>query len=112
MGLYENSGKTALAFRRMEGYNSVFSGLGNISAEALRAVAEKAGVHLYSEAGIPVYVNNLITGVYWHEPKELTLKLREPGDYVDILSEKTYHTDDGTLVVSTEDSAAVCLRKV
>lgn len=112
MGTYRNSGRTALAFRTMDGYNSVFSGLGNLSCRTLRTIAEKAGVHLYSEEGIPVYVNSLITGIYWHEPKNLTLKLREPGDYVDILSEKTYHTDDGTLVVSTEDSAAICLRKV
>lgn len=111
MGLYENSRKTALAFRRMKDYNNIFSGLGNLSCATLRAIAERAGVHLYSEVGVPVYVNNLITGVYWHEPRKLKLSLKEAGDYRDILSGTQYHTDNGEIIVSTQDSGAVCLRK-
>ncbi|HQA98430.1 MAG TPA: hypothetical protein PLF62_10810 [Clostridia bacterium] len=111
MGRYKNSGKTALAFRKMNGYNSVFSGLANPSYMALRAVAKKAGVHLYSEAGVPVYVNSLITGIYWHEQKNLKIRMREAGNYYDILSGKIYHTNDGNLVLNTVDSGAICLKK-
>lgn len=111
MGRYTVSGKTALAFRRMDGYNSVFSGLGDLSAVTLRAIAERAGVHLYAEAGVPVYVNSLITGVYCHEPRVLTLDMREAGDYRDVLSGRTWHAPDGRLQVSTADSGAVCLVK-
>lgn len=111
LGVYQNSGKAALAVRRMDGYNSVFSGLGNLSGAALREIAKRAGVHLYAEAGVPVYVNNLITGIYWPKTDDLTITLREPGDYRDLLSGKQYHTDDGKIVVNTQHSSAICLIK-
>lgn len=111
LGRYQQSGKSALARKQFSDYTSVFAGLGNLSHTAMRKIARDAGVHLYSEDGVPVYVNKSLWGFYWHEPRKLQVQLREAGVYEDIFTGKRYETADGHLELDTTESASIMLKK-
>ena len=112
LGAYTASGAAALARKAQAGYISVFSGLSNLSARALHEIARAAGVHLYAEAGVPVYVNSALTGVYWHEARDIALNMPEDGEYEDIFTGKRYTAVEHKLLLNTEESAGIMLKKL
>lgn len=95
---YEN-GMPAIAYKKKDGYISVYSGIGNLDGNILRRIAKLAGVHIYSE-NAPVYVNSKVIGVYAVEDTEITVK--QSGVYEDVFTGKRYETKDNKISVKAE----------
>jgi len=57
-------GSDGIVEREMDGWRSVLSPQPNLSAETLRSLAEKAGVHIYSVAGEPVYATDRLIALH------------------------------------------------
>ena len=61
-------GSAAVALRKTRDGWSVFAGVPGLTAEVLRAVARKAGVHLYTDRDCNVYANGPIVAL--HAPRQ------------------------------------------
>lgn len=107
LGEYD-SGKCALAYKKLDDCTSVYSGAGNLGGDVLRGIAELAGVHIYSR-NAPVYVNSCLTGVYALQDTELYMK--EDGIYEDVFTGKKYQTTNGVLTVPADDLHAKLFMK-
>lgn len=105
---YDN-GKSAIAYKELDTYISVYSAVGNLGGEVLRKIAKIAGVHIYSESA-PVYINSCITGVYSVTDVELSLK--EDGIYKDLFTGAEYKTENKKLYVPANKMASKLLVKV
>lgn len=112
LGKYKNSQKVSLAKRAHSDYTVIFSGLGNLSYRILHEIAKQAGVHMYANAGIPVYVNSALCGIYNHELSEINITLKNSGVYKDVFTGKTYETKDGQINLLTDESAARLLVRI
>lgn len=99
---YDN-GKSAIAYKRVNDGVSVYSGVGNLSGDVLRKIADLAGVHIYSE-NAPIYVNSCMTGVY--ALNDTVLNMKEDGIYEDVFTGRRYETKDKKLFVSVEKRAS------
>lgn len=110
IGVYADSGKTAIAEKRIGKRLTVYSAAGNLPGGLLRDIAKKAGVRIYCENdAAPVYVSNLFIGVYANEDAVL---LVEDGLYRDRFTGQILEAKNGKLTVPAGDHAAKLLIKV
>ncbi len=109
LGIYENSEKIALGAKKFCHYTSCYSAVGNLSGSVLRAVAESAGVHIYTSGGEPVYVNSLFLGVYARA--DVTLTVKEDGLYQDVFTSAVYEAADNKLCLPYKETASRLLIK-
>ncbi|HPA18825.1 MAG TPA: hypothetical protein PLU30_13830 [Verrucomicrobiae bacterium] len=67
----------ALTTQPMDGWRSVLSPEPNLSAETLRHLASEAGVHIYCDAGEPLYANGRFVALHSLSGGRRTIKLPE-----------------------------------
>ena len=112
LGRFIGSGECALAAKSGEDYTIYYSSIGNLSRQTLREIAERAGVHMYSDCGVPVYVNSELLGVYNTGSETTAVYPLSDGEYVDIFSCKKYKTEKGRLLLDTGVCPACMLKKL
>ncbi len=64
-----------LTERRMDGWISVFSPTPNLSATTLRQLAARAGVHIYSDSGEPIYASRQLLAAHTADGGERIFRL-------------------------------------
>lgn len=113
LGRYQICLRPALVSKNCGNYTSVFSASGYISAEVLREIAKRAGVHIYSNNNDNVvYVNSEMIGVYHRMKSDAEICLKEDGEYVDLFSKNIYVSKNKKLLLTYEDVTMVkCLIK-
>lgn len=110
LGRYAQSRLTALAEKKFENHTVYFSGIGNLSHNALREIAKRAGVHIYTENGVAVYANSAFIGVYNTKNETTVLNLGIDGEFEEIFSGEKYKTENGKVTFNTGDYPARMLR--
>ena len=111
-GSFKESEKCALGFKRYKDHTVWFSSLAHLSDTVLREIARDAGVHIYAEGGVPVYVNSALAGVYNTKADFTVINLPSGGEYEEIFSGERYSTEDGKITLPTGKSPAQMLRKL
>lgn len=94
------SGETAAAYVEKEDYTSVYSAVSGVPAEMLRALCEKAGVHIYSDdMSDIVETNGSYIAIHCVSGGEKTIALTEQqakGQVYDVLEETYVDIVDGS----------------
>jgi hypothetical protein len=75
----------------------------------LREIAREAGVHIYAENGVAVYVNRGFAGVYNTASEYTEIDLARSGRYKEIFTDRLYSTEDGKITLPTGESPAQML---
>jgi len=87
IGLSEDTGRPVLARREMAGgWCSIYSTVGPVKAGILRALARRAGVHIYVDTDDFFNANRTVCVLHAREGGEKEIKLPCPGDVYDILN--------------------------
>ena len=94
LGSFKESGACALAVKDFGDYKIFYSAIGNLTHSVLREIARDAGVHIYTEGGVPVYVNSGFAGVYNTYDKETVITLPYDGEFSELFSGKKYKTKE------------------
>ena len=81
-----SDGSAAIALRQTPDGLSVFVGTPALSSELLRALADKAGVHLYTRTDCQVYANGPIVALHGAVDGPVEVDLGSAGQVVDALS--------------------------
>lgn len=108
-GRYAVSRKCALARKKFADHTTYFSGVGNLSHEVLRKLARDAGVHIYTENGVAVYLNSAFAGVYDTASEFVELDLGFDGEFEEFFSGKRYRTQNGKVILPTGENPAQML---
>ena len=113
LGRYQNSGKTAIGYKKQGDAVTVFSGLGNLNARALKKILALAGVHTYiSDERAIVYINSNIMGIYHCREEDAVIALQEDAIYTDVFNNnKKYNSKNKTLLVPYQNIRAKLLIK-
>jgi hypothetical protein len=84
-----------------------------MSSSELRFITDRAGCHAYVPSGNTVYGDNRFVGVFTSKTNgiDCDVNMREKGDYVDLVSGKTYENTDKIPLKLDPKSAAFLLRK-
>ena len=82
-----------MAVKEMDGWTSVYAGALCVPHEILANVAERAGVHRYSDPGDIVYANDRFLAIHTRQGGPRTIRLRERRDVTDALSGKLVARD-------------------
>lgn len=109
LGRFAASRMCALARKERPDCTVYFSALGNLNDTVLRQIARTAGVHIYTENGVPVFANSGIAGVYNTRNEFTVLTLPKDGTFTELFSGKTYRTDHKKVVLPTGDCPAQLL---
>jgi len=109
LGTYKESGKGALARKKLDGYTVWFSGLGNLKAGILREIAVLSGVHIYSYGDTATFINSAFLGIYEPSKPSVTLFMKSDGTYVDAFTDTAYTTVDKKIVIPTDKNASCML---
>ena len=110
MGRYSQSRLGALAKKEFSNHTMYFSGIGNLSHNALREIAREAGVHIYTENGVAVYINSGFVGIYNTKNETTTVTLKNDGEYEEIFSGKIYKTENKKIIFNTGECPANMLK--
>jgi hypothetical protein len=86
LGTETRSGQPGLCLMPMEGWTSVYSAAPNVAAAVLRALAKRAGVHVYLDEDAVVYANAAVLSVTVVEPGRRHIVLPRPMEVVDAIS--------------------------
>jgi len=77
-------GRCGLAAKDCGGWTSVYSSAPELPAALLRALAQRAGVHLYAPLGDVVYASRGLLAVSVNEAGRRTIRLPRPADVYDL----------------------------
>lgn len=109
VGRFAISRKCGFAKKKRDGYTVWFSGVGNMSAGALRRVVRDAGVFMYTENDVPVYTNTGVLGIYNTKSEFTPVNVLKDGEFVEIFSGKTYKSENGRVLLPTGECPAQML---
>ena len=86
LGVDPKSGRPGLCVKKMDGWTSVYSSAPGLGAAVLRALAKRAGVHVYVDEDSVVYANKSVLSVTVVEPGVRDIRLKQPATVKDALS--------------------------
>jgi len=89
LGRYAD-GRTALAFKRLDGYTSVYCGSLVVESDLLRRVAEGAGCHIYLRTDDVFYANGDFVTVHADGDGRRTIRFREKCSPYEVYERKSY----------------------
>ncbi len=87
-GRYKNSHEIALARKKLENYNSVYSGAGNLPGSVLKEIARLSGVHIYGTGNDAVFVSERLIGIYPEKDGEFELVLKDAVNLKEMFSQE------------------------
>lgn len=108
LGRYESSKKPALCRKN----NIFFTGIGNLDYKTLQTILRFAGVHIYTTIGEGTYICENFIGVHAPLHKEVTINLKEDGEYEEIFTGIRYISKDHKITLDTSSNCAQMLRKL
>jgi len=106
LGKYKNSSKSALVLKKNADYSIVFSGIGNLSADALRDILKEANVHVYLENNEATFISNKLIGIYCPLHKESTIMLQKDGKYIDLFTNEVFISNNKKININTSVNCA------
>ena len=89
-GIFFDSGLPALGEVEHEGFRSVWIGAKYVQAELLRAVARRAGVHVYSESGDTFLADRDFAVMHGSTAGVKTIRFPGPVDPYEVFEDKSY----------------------
>lgn len=111
LGRYSKSRKGGLARKDFGDYKTVFSGIGNLTGTVLREILREAGVFIYAENDVSIYVNSRLIGVYNSKNEYTEIRVKEDGEYTEIFSGKKVNSQNGIIKLHTGEHPAQMLIK-
>ena len=108
---FEN-GTAGVAGVVMHGYRSIYAATYHIPGALLRTLLQESGIFLYSEWDrVYTYVNAAFVGVYNATDADAVVHMPTDGTYVDLLTDKTFSCEKGTLRLPKRGLWAYMLQK-
>lgn len=109
---YFEDGTTAAAYKDIDGYRDVCVCTCNLPSSLLRDIAKLAGVHVYSDRNnVYVYANSASIGVYNASEDNAEVRLKEDGEYLDLIGGERYLCKQGILSLPKQAMNAYLLIK-
>ncbi|MCL5019137.1 MAG: beta-galactosidase [Patescibacteria group bacterium] len=93
LGALKVNGKPGLITKTVNGIQVYYSAAPLLSAEVLRAIAKKSGVHIYNNRDEVLYVNNSFLTLHTNEASTRTIALPKATDIYDVYEGKTIATN-------------------
>ncbi len=93
LGLDAATNRDALCVKEMNGWMSIYSAAPCVAPSVLRALAKRAGVHVYVNEDIVVYANNSLLSVSVDDPGRRTVRSRRPSTIEDGFTGETLGRD-------------------
>lgn len=111
-GVYFDNGLTALGEVGHDGFRSVWIGAKYVQAELLRAIARRAGVHVYSESGDVLLADRNFVVIHASTSGTKTIRFAEAADPYEVFERKSYGTKTREIVFPLEfgQTKVFCLR--
>ena len=88
LGTYVFGGQPGFAIKEFDNWTSVYIGSPAVQSYVLRAIAKKAGVHLFVDADIIVYANESFIGLHTVKDGNYTINLKGKYDVVEAFDER------------------------
>ena len=111
LGRYSKSRKGGLARKDFGDYKTVFSGIGNLTGTVLREILREAGVFIYAENDVSIYVNSRLIRVYNSKNEYTEIRVKEDGEYTELFSGKKIRSKNGIVKLHTGEHPAQMLMK-
>ena len=109
---YYQDGTVAAAYKRMDGYTSVYVSTCNLPSALLREIARLAGCFIYSEnERVYAYPNSASLGVYNASGTDAIVAVQQDGVYEDLIEHARYESKGGKLVLPQKTINAFLLVK-
>lgn len=96
-GRYKNSQKVALAYKKQDGFNSIYSGAGNLPGAVLKNIARFVGVHVYGEGNDAIFVSEKVIGVYPEKDGDIEIVLKKSVNFEELFSKEQFVTSGNVL---------------
>lgn len=96
---------------RENGGKNILNTQSYLNHSQLRKIVENAGCHRYTPEGNTVYGDNRFLGVFSTKAATIPVKFRRKGNFIDLLSGKTWEDTDELCLQLSEKSAAVLLHR-
>ncbi len=96
-GRYRNSKKAALACKKIDDFNSIYSGAGNIPGNVLKNIARFAGVHIYGTGNDAIFVSEKLIGVYPEKDGEIEIVLNDTQVLEEMFSKEQFNVSGNVL---------------
>ncbi len=93
LGTLFGFGEPGLIRKTVDGIDTYFSTAPKLSASVLRAIAERAGAHIYNFSDDVTYVNRSFIGIHTPRSGERILRFPEPTTLYDVYHEKMIAAD-------------------
>jgi len=109
---YFEDGTPAAAYKDIGGYKEVRVCTCNLPSSLLRDISKLAGVHEYSDRNnVYVYANSASIGVYNASEDDAEVRLKEDGEYLDLIGGERYLCKQGFLSLPKQEINAYLLIK-
>jgi hypothetical protein len=105
-----NAGRTVLAQKNTDGWTSIYSITASLPPDFYRALARRAGVHIYSETNDTLYVNKSYLTINADGAGTRTLRLPTHTDIYDAIDEKLLERNVREFELSLRDKETRILR--
>ncbi len=93
LGFDTATNRAALCVKKLDGWTSAYSAAPCVAPSVLRALAKRAGVHVYVDEDAVVYANNSLLSVTVVDPGRRTIRLRRPSTIEDGFTGEILATD-------------------
>lgn len=113
LGTYVVGSQPGFAIKEFDNWTSVYIGSPAVQSYVLRAIAKKAGVHLFvDDADIIVYANESFVGLHTVTDGNYTINLKDKYDVFEAFDERivSKHTKQFEEYIPKETSRLYCLR--
>lgn len=111
-GRYKNSREIALACKKLDNYNSVYSGAGNIPSSVLKNIARFSGVHIYGTGNDTVFVSEKLIGIYPEKDGEFELVLKDAANLEEMFSKEQVVMSGNVLKIKARKGEAKLYLKI
>ncbi len=88
LGKYISGGQAGFAIKEFDAWTSVYIGSPAAQADVLRAIAKKAGVHLFADKDVIVYANESYGGLHTVTDGHYIVNLKDNSDVIEVFDER------------------------
>jgi hypothetical protein len=110
LGTLAGLDKPGLVVKNLPHWVSIYSSAPILPASLLRNIASAAGCHIYSDGPDVVYANREFLGMYSPDGGKRTIKLREPSDVLNLLTNETVATGASEFSMTLDPNTTVLLK--
>jgi len=110
LGRYPASDKTALAFKNMGNWNSVYSVTASLPSNFYRALARFAGVHIYNEKNDTLYISRSYLTINADGAGTRVISLPQSADVYDAITENVIKRNVKKFELTLKDKETKILR--